>query len=105
MRFGWGKTEDRMPVYSYRCDNCGVQFDRYQRFSDKPLSKCPECGESALRKLFQPAGIVFKGSGFYVTDNRSSKNPASAASHNGSTESDSKPEANKKTAASPSKED
>jgi putative FmdB family regulatory protein len=61
-----------MPVYSYRCDNCGVQFDRHQKFSEDTLKVCPECGEPKLRKLFQPVGIVFKGSGFYSTDHRSS---------------------------------
>ncbi|HEX9797827.1 MAG TPA: FmdB family zinc ribbon protein [Anaerolineales bacterium] len=60
-----------MPLYTYRCESCGVQFDQQQRFSDSPLRDCPECGEPALRKLFQPVGVVFKGSGFYVTDNRS----------------------------------
>lgn len=93
-----------MPVYSYRCENCGVQFDRRQKFTDNPLKKCPECGEKALRKLFQPAGIVFKGSGFYVTDNRSSKNPAARPSHANSGESTSKPEPEAKAAPSP-KED
>lgn len=63
-----------MPIYAYRCESCGVQFDRHQKFSDEPLVECPECGEPALRKLIQPVGIVFKGSGFYVTDNRSASN-------------------------------
>jgi putative FmdB family regulatory protein len=48
-----------------------VQFDRKQQFSDKPLTRCPECGKKKLRKLYQPVGIVFKGSGFYSTDHRS----------------------------------
>ena len=61
-----------MPVYAFRCDHCGVQFDRYRKVADEPFEVCPECGEHALRKLFQPVGIVFKGSGFYSTDNRSS---------------------------------
>jgi len=60
-----------MPVYSYRCDNCGVQFDRRQHFSDPPLKRCPECNKNALRKVYTPVGIVFKGSGFYATDHRS----------------------------------
>ena len=60
-----------MPVYSYRCKNCGVQFDRHQKFSEEPLKVCPECGKPELRKLYQPVGIVFKGSGFYSTDHRS----------------------------------
>ena len=60
-----------MPIYTYRCENCGVQFDRFQHFDDKPLTRCPECNKEALHKVYQPVGIVFKGSGFYATDNRS----------------------------------
>lgn len=60
-----------MPVYTYRCENCGVQFDRTQKFTDPHLTWCPECGKKSLRKVFTPVGIVFKGSGFYATDNRS----------------------------------
>jgi len=60
-----------MPVYIYRCENCGVQFDRYQAFSDAPLTRCPECNKKTLRKVYSPVGIVFKGSGFYSTDHRS----------------------------------
>ena len=69
-----------MPVYTYRCENCGVQFDESQKFSDTPLVKCPECGKKSLRKVFQPVGIVFKGSGFYATDHRSSSGMSYAAS-------------------------
>jgi putative FmdB family regulatory protein len=60
-----------MPTYAYRCENCGVQFDRFQAFSEPPLVTCPECGDDALHKLYGPIGIVFKGSGFYATDHRS----------------------------------
>ena len=60
-----------MPIYTYRCENCGVQFDRQQHFDDPLLKKCPECGKMKLRKVFLPVGIVFKGSGFYATDHRS----------------------------------
>lgn len=60
-----------MPVYSYRCENCGFQFDRYQKFSEAALTRCPECGKKSLRKVYSPVGIVFKGSGFYSTDHRS----------------------------------
>lgn len=60
-----------MPVYTYRCDNCGVQFDRRQSFNDPMLKVCPDCGKKALHKVYQPVGIVFKGSGFYATDHRS----------------------------------
>jgi putative FmdB family regulatory protein len=60
-----------MPVYTYRCESCGVQFERTQKFSDAPLTRCPECGKKELRKVYTPVGIVFKGSGFYSTDHRS----------------------------------
>lgn len=60
-----------MPVYTYRCSSCGVQFDQQQKFSDTPLTRCPECNKKTLHKVYQPVGIVFKGSGFYSTDHRS----------------------------------
>jgi putative FmdB family regulatory protein len=60
-----------MPVYTYRCENCGVQFDQHQKFTDASLTRCPECGKKALRKVYSPVGIVFKGSGFYSTDHKS----------------------------------
>jgi putative FmdB family regulatory protein len=60
-----------MPIYTYRCESCGVQFDRRQKFDDPPLTVCPECNTKTLRKVYLPVGVVFKGSGFYATDNRS----------------------------------
>lgn len=61
-----------MPIYLYRCENCGVQFERQQKFTDQPLTRCPECNKKTLHKVYTPVGIIFKGSGFYSTDNRSS---------------------------------
>jgi putative FmdB family regulatory protein len=61
-----------MPVYTYRCESCGIQFERSQKFSDASLTRCPECGKKTLRKVYTPVGIVFKGSGFYSTDHKSS---------------------------------
>jgi putative FmdB family regulatory protein len=58
-----------MPLYEYECASCGIRFERMQHFSDKPLSECPECGGS-VHRVIQPVGIIFKGSGFYITDNR-----------------------------------
>ena len=60
-----------MPVYTYRCENCGVRFERLQGFNDPVLTRCPECNKKTLRKVYTPVGIVFKGSGFYSTDHRS----------------------------------
>jgi putative FmdB family regulatory protein len=71
-----------MPVYTYRCDNCGVQFEQSQKFSDSPLTRCPECGKKALKKVYTPVGIVFKGSGFYATDHRSPSGQTRTSSAN-----------------------
>lgn len=60
-----------MPIYTYRCENCGVRFERQQSFTDQPLTRCPECNKNKLRKVITPAGIVFKGSGWYATDHKS----------------------------------
>lgn len=60
-----------MPVYTYRCGNCGSETDHNHNFNDPPLTKCPVCGEDELHRVYKPVGIVFKGSGFYATDNRS----------------------------------
>jgi len=60
-----------MPVYTYRCENCGVQFERQQSYTDEPLKVCPECRKKSLKKVISPVRIVFKGSGFYATDHKS----------------------------------
>src|ERR687884_569849 len=64
-----------MPTYVYGCDTCGHRFEIFQKFSDAPLRECPQCG-APLRKIFQPAGIVFKGSGWYSTDSRAKSRSA-----------------------------
>jgi putative FmdB family regulatory protein len=82
-----------MPTYTYHCDNCGIRFDQYQRFTEAALTACPECGEPTLRKVYQPVGIVFKGKGFYATDNRS----PSGQSYTSEKEDSSKKEPESKT--------
>jgi putative FmdB family regulatory protein len=69
-----------MPVYAYRCESCGVHFERQQSFSEAPLKRCPECNKNTLRKVIGPVGVVFKGSGFYATDHRSPSGMKSSAS-------------------------
>jgi len=71
-----------MPIYTYKCENCGIQFERQQSFSDQPLKICPECNKKSLRKVYTPVGIVFKGSGFYATDHHSPSGQAPAAHTN-----------------------
>ncbi len=59
-----------MPTYQYRCTTCESELEVVQKFTDDPLTDCPEC-DGSLRKVFNAVGVVFKGSGFYATDNRS----------------------------------
>ena len=66
-----------MPTYAYACTECDHRFEAVQSFSDESLTVCPEC-EGRLRKVFNAVGVVFKGSGFYATDNRT-KGKANAA--------------------------
>jgi putative FmdB family regulatory protein len=65
-----------VPLYEYQCLPLKHRFEVRQGFSDEPVSACPECG-GPVRRVIHPAGIVFKGSGFYATDSRSSKSAAS----------------------------
>lgn len=67
-----------MPTYQYLCGSCGHRFDIFQHFADAPLTTCPNCSGQIHRVLF-PAGIVFKGSGFYKTDSRGSSSAANVA--------------------------
>lgn len=69
-----------MPVYTYRCESCGVQFERHQSFTDAPLKTCPECRKKALKKVITPTKIIFKGSGFYATDHKSPSGDSSSSS-------------------------
>jgi putative FmdB family regulatory protein len=69
-----------LPTYEYACTACGHRLEAVQKFSDEPLTECPECG-GALRKVYGAVGIVLKGSGFYKTDSRAA---ARAGNGNGS---------------------
>jgi putative FmdB family regulatory protein len=57
-----------MPLYEYRCESCGHRFEVIQKFSDSPVSVCPNCGKGPVVKLMSSPAIQFKGSGFYITD-------------------------------------
>jgi putative FmdB family regulatory protein len=101
-----------MPTYEYECTVCGQHIEVFQRFSEDPLTTCGVCG-GKLRKVFHPAGIVFKGSGFYATDSRakassgaaSTKDSDGGSSSSGATSSDSEGGSTSKKAdgGSPSK--
>ena len=86
-----------MPIYGYRCTNCGHQFEILQKVSDEPLKVCPQC-QGKLTKLVYPAGVVFKGSGFYTTDYKGSGKASSGNGASGSSgESRSEPKTESKT--------
>ncbi|RMI03584.1 FmdB family transcriptional regulator [Cellulomonas triticagri] len=77
-----------MPTYAYTCTECGHAFDIHQSFSDAALTECPACG-GKLRKVFSSVGVVFKGSGFYRNDSRSTTSSSTGASSSSSTSSSS----------------
>ncbi len=77
-----------MPTYQYACTECGHQFEIVQAFSDDALTHCPEC-DGRLRKVFNAVGVVFKGSGFYRTDSRSSASSTGDAGSSSSTTTES----------------
>ncbi|HEY7090405.1 MAG TPA: zinc ribbon domain-containing protein [Tepidisphaeraceae bacterium] len=61
-----------MPTYDYKCEACGNTFEKFQSIKAAPIRKCPKCGKYRVRRLLGPgAGLIFKGSGFYITDYRS----------------------------------
>ncbi len=99
-----------MPIYGYECTQCGHQLEVLQSISDDPLRSCPEC-MGPLRKLLYPVGVIFKGSGFYSTDYKSSSNGKKSDSSSGESstksesKSDSKPEASSSKDSKPAKSD
>lgn len=60
-----------MPTYEYKCLDCGIRFDRFQSITEDPIQECPECSGQTKRLIGAGAGLIFKGSGFYITDYRS----------------------------------
>lgn len=93
-----------MPTYQYLCTECGRDLEVVQKFSDPSLTECPEC-QGALRKVYNAVGVVFKGSGFYRTDSRSSSSTDKAAPSAKSDSSSSKSDSSKSDSASGSKSD
>ncbi len=76
-----------MPIYEYRCEECGHELEAMQKMADAPLTECPKCGEPALKKLISAAGFRLKGSGWYETDFKTGKKKNVAESASSSTES------------------
>ena len=91
-----------MPLYEYRCENCGHQFEKIQRFSDDPITVCPSCGTGPVVKLLSSPAIQFKGSGWYVTD-YAGKTTKSDKSESESTSESKTEKTDKKKESSPRK--
>lgn len=102
-----------MPTYEYKCEACGNTFEKFQSITAAPIKKCPKCGKNKVKRLIGTgAGLIFKGSGFYITDYRSEqyKNAAKSETGGGTGEKaaektsggDSKPAAPEKAAKSES---
>ena len=84
-----------MPTYDYECDACGHKFEKFHSITAAPIKKCPVCGKNKVRRLIGTgAGLIFKGSGFYITDYRDSsyKDKAKSESGGGESKSETKPE-------------
>ena len=64
-----------MPTYDYVCKSCGYEFEEFQSMSAEHLKNCPKCNNEIIRKIGTGAGLVFKGSGFYITDYKNKKSP------------------------------
>ena len=77
-----------MPVYEYECERCQLRFERLQKFGDSPLTECPDCG-GLVHRVIQPVGVIFKGSGFYVTDNRGKSSTMPPTKREGDVKADS----------------
>ena len=74
-----------MPTYEYKCDSCGAAFERFQSIMAAPIKRCPECGKAKVRRLISTGGgMIFKGSGFYITDYRDKSYTDKAKSESGS---------------------
>ncbi len=89
-----------MPIYEYACDNCGHRFEARQSFADDPLTTCPEC-QGHIRRVIHASGIIFKGSGWYVTDSRDAKSAAVPAVDSSSSDSSSTSESSKSESSAP----
>lgn len=77
-----------MPTYGYKCIQCQHEFQTFQTMKEPPLESCPECGGSVKRLLY-PVGIIFKGSGWYITDSRKQENSSPSPESSSEKSSDS----------------
>jgi putative FmdB family regulatory protein len=73
-----------MPIYEYECKNCNTRFEKLQPITSEPLTECLNCGGGPIRRVLHPVGVIFKGSGWYITDNRKSSSSSESSSSSSS---------------------
>jgi putative FmdB family regulatory protein len=89
-----------MPTYEYKCNACGNRFEKFQSMSAEPIRKCPKCGKMKVQRLIGTgAGLIFKGSGFYITDYRDSGYKDKAKAESGGSDGKAETKAESKTEA------
>ena len=80
-----------MPTYDYTCNDCNKMYEYFQSMSDNPLTKCPECKKNSLRRIISGGtGLIFKGSGYYLTDYKNKKNKKTDKKDNSENKKDKK---------------
>ena len=90
-----------MPIYEYECRDCGQRFERMQSFHDEPIRVCPHCG-GETRRVFHPVGVIFKGSGWYITDSRKSTSESTGSTGTSGDKADKAASTGSKDGESPS---
>ena len=94
-----------MPVYAYRCSNCNLDFERMQRFSDAPITECPDCKAQDVKRVIQPVGIIFKGTGWYVKDSKAANSAGKPPDKGKSSDKETSDESVSDNVSTKSKED
>jgi putative FmdB family regulatory protein len=89
-----------MPLYEYECKACETRFERMQPVTDPPITECANCGSGPVRRIFHPVGVIFKGSGWYITDSRKSSPTSKSDSTDKSDKSDSSASSSEPAASS-----
>ncbi len=93
-----------MPTYEYRCQKCDHTFEAFQTMMEKPLRKCPKCGGAVKRLISSGAGLIFKGSGFYITDYKNKSSSSGGSTSHGKPSPSVKPKKTDETASSAKEE-
>jgi putative FmdB family regulatory protein len=94
-----------MPIYEYECSNCGKRFEKMQSITADPLTECMHCGSGPIRRVMHPVGVIFKGSGWYITDSRKSSGSEGSSGSKEGKEAGPKSESDSKSTEASSSKD